>query len=334
MQNKAKIGGAIYSTSNVTLLGSDINFRRNTAYSHGSSILGETNVSIILNLTTFNGNSAKYGNIHISGGCRFNVTHGIFINNQGPVIVLGNVSSSIDQSIFQKNFSPDNSSRTIFVTNGCDLHVNNTLFHQNQEGVLTAVGNERLFIHIENCRFWKNLIDSGIREYIFQIIAARDSSFLLTNSEVVGSTGNTILLKGNITSQFLNCTFSNNIGRVLTFLDFSQNNMKHCLFKENTASDGAAVSVENVRTIAVIHCKFYNNTSKNSGGAFHMKKSAIVELSSCTFKGTEAAQSGGAVYLEEIEDTQISNSDFTDNIASTSGGGSIYQSRYRNNYTL
>ena len=320
LKNKAKIGGAIYSTNNVTLIGSDINFKRNTAHSHGSSIFGETNVSIILNQTTFNGNSAKYGNIHISDGCRFNITNGIFINNEGTVIVLANVSSSIDRSLFQKNFSPDNNSKTIFVTNGGHLQMNNTLFRQNQAGVLTAVGSERLFIHIENCRFWKNLIDSDIREYIFQIIAARYSSFLLSNSEVVGSTGNTILLNGNITTQFFNCTFTNNKGRVLTFSDFSQGKMKYCLFSENTASYGAAVSAQNVRTISVIHCKFYNNSAESLGAALHIQKSAMVELTSCTFKGNEATLSGGAVYMEEIEDSKISNSDFTDNNASTSGG--------------
>ena len=280
LQNKAKIGGAIYNTNKVTLIGSDIDFIQNSAYSHGSCIFGQKNVSTTLNVSSFKENSADHGNIYVSDGGLFDVSNGTFVNNQGTVIVLVNVSGtcSIDWSLFQKNFSPDNSSRTIFVFDGCDLRVNNTLFHQNQEGVLNAVGIKRLFIRIENSRFSKNFIDSGIRGYIFQIIAARDSSFLLINSEVIGSSGNTIFLNGNISSQFFNCTFSNNIGRVLTFSDFSQNKMKYCLFKQNTVSNGAAVSAQNVRTISVIHCKFYNNTSEISGGALNIKKSALVEL--------------------------------------------------------
>ena len=315
-QNKAHIGGAIYSKNNVTLIVSDVNFRRNIAYFHGSSIVGETNIYITIILATFKENSDAIGNIYMSGGGRFEVSNGTFVNNEGTVIVLVNVTGSIDRSLFQQNISPDKNSRTV-VTDGSDLFMNNTLFHQNEEGVLTAIGDERSSIHIENSRFSKNsVVDDG---HIFQIVSSRHSSFVLTNSEVVESSGHTILVKGNMTSQFFNCTFSKNDGRVLTFFDLSENNVKYCLFKKNAASEGAAVTAQNVRSIYVIQCTFYNNTAKNAGGAIYIPKSALAELTGCTFKGNKA-WNGGSIWMKQMTYFTISHSNFSDNIADNFGG--------------
>ena len=116
-----------------------------------------------------------------------------------------------------------------------------------------------------------------------------------------------------------NCTFSKNTGRVLTFSDFSQSEIKHCRFKENTASDGATVNAQHVKNIYVTDCKFYDNTADISGGGLCIQESALAEITDCTFKGNKAP-SGGAVNVGQILQFKISCSEFSENTAEDFGG--------------
>ena len=311
LQNKARLGGALFITSNVTSIGSHTNFRPN------SSIFWETNLNVTLNVTTFQGNSAEYGIIHFSGGGIFNVSNGTFIDNQGSVIVLYDILSNVDGSQFQRNFPPDQRNRTIIIFGG-SIFINNTLFNQNQEGVLFAEGNESVHVHIERSSFSENSVVEG---NVFQIHVTKHSSFLLVNSKVTDNRGETIILKGNITSQILNSTFSSNKNHVLLFLELFQGWIENCLFKQNTAASyGVAITAYNVKNLFIINCKFYNNTAENRAGAILIKKALLAEVTNCTFTGN-IALNGGGVYMEDIQAARIADSNFTENRAHNAGGG-------------
>ena len=66
----------------------------------------------------------------------------------------------------KRTFLQTKDSRTIFVGGARDVFINNTQFHQNEEGVLAAVGNDGLSIHIENSCFSNNSVVVG---FTFQI---------------------------------------------------------------------------------------------------------------------------------------------------------------------
>jgi predicted outer membrane repeat protein len=171
--------------------------------------------------------------------------------------------------------------------------------------------------------------------------------FTLTGG--TGLTGGAIRATGVGTLTLLNCLLADNHttgpgGAVDVGVQGVRVVFSNCTFRDNTATYGGAVNIENSVVLLAEDCLFVGNQAQHDGGALWtlnvagnfrrcafygnhadarggaMYYSGTISLSNCTFSGNSAQSEGGAMYASGAWST-IMHCTFSRNRASISGGG-------------
>ncbi|MCE9615271.1 MAG: right-handed parallel beta-helix repeat-containing protein [Lentisphaerae bacterium] len=98
--------------------------------------------------------------------------------------------------------------------------------------------------------------------------------------------------------------------------------VRHCIFRDNQAYEGAAVHNGGGANVVYSGCEFYRNSSTHRGGAFQQYSSSP-RLENCVFAFNSCAPAGGALALYH-QRVDIVNCTFFGN--TSDGGGAFYAS--------
>jgi hypothetical protein len=96
-----------------------------------------------------------------------------------------------------------------------------------------------------------------------------------------------------------------------------------CLFSDNTADFGAAVSLSSspneLFTQSVTSCAYTSNHARTSGGALYIGTNCEVTVGNSTFSNNSAASSAGSIFADTDSVVNISTSSFTSGSAGVGG---------------
>lgn len=129
---------------------------------------------------------------------------------------------------------------------------------------------------------------------------------------------------------FRNCHFYGNAsledGAAVRIQEAQRPRFEYCVFSNNTAVNGGAVSItgpiaDTVRGPIFAQCVWEDNTASGDGGAIELgQEGARADINSCVFYRNIAAGGGGAIYGSPFAKLHMYNSTFSRNEASLNRG--------------
>ena len=121
-----------------------------------------------------------------------------------------------------------------------------------------------------------------------------------------------------------NCIFINNTaydsGGGIDFDDAVDCEVLGCLFKNNHAMYGGAISAYSGDYLFVFYSEFINNSADYSAGAIYCEDCYNIEISDCSFINNFADKYSGAITLADCDDSLVSYCNFTNNTANRTSG--------------
>ena len=127
----------------------------------------------------------------------------------------------------------------------------------------------------------------------------------------------------NTTINILESVFRSNVGGAIAVYSIAGTvAITRCLFYNNSAKYGSAMSAINSVTITVSQTRFYNNLA-DIGGALAFFAVSRATIRNSSFASNDALQFGGAVYVTNLERIDVIGSEFNNNSAGASGGGIV-----------
>ena len=277
----------------------------------------------------FSNISSKLGIFLLSSSiiASFNKTNAI--NNKLNGFSYGSIYLQSTEGIFQ-NCTFDNNTVNGQYGNGGAVYIHSSnitvqqcLFKENtvtySGGAVKMVKARGIFV---NCTFEKNSVKSHLQKPDFGgAVCALDNSHLAMHQCIFKE--NTATYVGGAAyieesqSLFESCIFERNkvnslqhdaSGGAIGATDVSTNiTIKHCLFKENTATySGGAIDMQSTRG-SFVNCTFRRNSVKSRlqkddfGGAIFAQYNSHLTMHQCIFKENTATYAGGAAYIQESQ---------------------------------
>lgn len=157
-------------------------------------------------------------------------------------------------------------------------------------------------------------------------IGTRDNNYDNScNVVVCRNIGNTTVLDGfTITRGNANDTANDQtIHAGGLFIEQSSPTINNCVFRENTATFGGAVSMNINSSPAISNCVFTNNSATDKGGAFDCYVASQPTVINCLFT-ENSAMYGGAVNVYSSGTPVFTQCVFNNNTATNGGGMVVY----------
>ena len=352
--NEAGKNGGVLSTQNSTtpVVISDSNFIANVAMTSGGVIHTMDYVEILVNESTFQGNTA---------------------GKEGSA--LDGFSLQILKSVFTENFA-NSSGGVVRLRQGGNLNVERSNFQNNTGGVIYAdtqtvidihqgsfVGNSRsatrggvISVAISrnlsdrNCggTSSENSFDSNItiHDSIFTENGVPNAGGVIYGNEKIylrvqngtffrnsANTGGVISVRCNSVADISDSVFRNNSassnGGVITAQMYDTVTFTRSTFVGNGAVSNGAVIFISDRTDVIIResCEFYQNRA-NFGGVLFALQASSVSIEGGTFSGNKADTDGGILHIRKACRISITKSTFTNN--SVINDGLLFASDHSN----
>ena len=348
-------GGAVSAITNSHLTVQHCLFKENTAtFSGGATYIQESHIDIKQCL--FNENTAN----NSGGAISMKETGGSFVNCTfernsvgsslqsygygGAVCAITNSHLTVHDCLFKENTANCNGGATYIQKS--HINIKQCLFKENTAnysgGAIFMRETRGSFV---NCTFERNSVESRLQRYDFGgAVSARTNSHLtvhhcLFKENTANYSGGAISMQGTRGS-FVNCTFERNsvesplrryhYGGAVSAITNSHLTMHHCLFKENTATDGGGATYIQESHIDIKQCLFKENTATDGGGAISMKGTGG-SFVNCTFERNSVESSlqrngyGGAVCAITNSHLTVHHCLFKENTAAYIGGATYIQ---------
>ncbi|MBR4447797.1 beta strand repeat-containing protein, partial [Methanobrevibacter sp.] len=306
INGNAENGGAIYNNGG-TLTIVNSNFLNNTATKSGGAIYNNGG-SITVTGSTFDGNDLTDRTVNGYGGAA------IYSENGDVLISTSTVSNNLKDIVHRGGtgaYTGDLSSAAVTNKNGA-LTVTDSTFENNSGSYGGAILSQGTT---------SNLLVSG---------SAFNNNFAFNGGAIYCPNGNYYISESNFTGNKVRGTGSSNTnyangGAIAATESTSDCIIADCVFKDNSATMGGAISTTNTQ---VTGCTFINNTAKaaysetfngkinNRGGMGGATYSdSVMTITGCTFENNTSRSD--AVYIRE---GTITDSSFTNTIIAPNRG--------------
>ena len=207
---------------------------------------------------------------------------------------------------------------------------------EGNESVISGGGTHQIFIaegaeriKLENLTLCKakndncGVIKATNSECVFEKITIRDCD----SDGQVGAYGNCIFT-------ITDCSFFNNIGRVINGCDNSKIDISGSSFESNVGvnSGGAILLLSNAKANIKDSAFKNNETTKSRGGAISSEGSNNYTISNSNFEGNKSLYEGGAIYAGNAGNVEIIDSKFLNNTSSSYGGAIFNRTSLKVNF--
>ena len=292
-------GGAIYSSSNVTVV--NCSFENNSAVYRGGAVYVSGSVSVV-GCSFVNNSATNYGGaVYVSGSVSVSVVNCSFVNISGGAICYDDSGSG---SVVNCSFVNVNGNAIVFYGSGSV--VNCSFVNNSATGSGGAVNMDHG--SVVNCSFVDNSAGSGGAVYISGSGSVVNCSFV--DNSATRSGGAVNMDHGSVVNcSFVNSSASGDGGAI--YMDYGS--VVNCSFVDNSAGSGGAVYISDRGS--VVNCSFVNSSASGFGGAVYISGSVV----NCSFVNNSATRSGGAICSGS---GSVVNCSFVDNSAGS--GGAIY----------
>eukprot|EP01041_Mallomonas_annulata_P011432 gene11432-23911_t len=184
------------------------------------------------------------------------------------------------------------------------VRMNSVLFTSNVankgNGGALYVGEFNNNITVSNCNMTMNTAITGSGSGLF--------SYQTNSLQIVGSN-----FVSNVGSQ---------MGTVTLSVSHANCVIRDCLFMNNTATSGSAISVVNSVNIVILNCQFYGNFANKIGGSMYIYGVNRVLLRNLQIRNNiAAAGDGGGIYIIQSSSVTLRDNYLYGNRASHQGGG-------------
>jgi predicted outer membrane repeat protein len=139
----------------------------------------------------------------------------------------------------------------------------------------------------------------------------------LTNCEVSGNYHGVLVEEGG-TVVIEDCEFFENEGSAVKGFTGASINIDRCEFRNNVASSGAAIYLDDIAVSLIRNSRFIGNMAGNRGGAIVVNTNNLV-IDHCLFQNNSAGEGGAISCQSENAQCEIRNCTFDNNLAGLSG---------------
>ncbi|CAM9623221.1 unnamed protein product [Scytosiphon promiscuus] len=279
-------------------------------------------------LSLNNGNGAGSG-----GGAIFAVDSVLeiascsFLNNVGDVgggIFLENSTLDVTESIFERNFAPQDVFENLTSTTSSTSSFDDSTDFSDSEGVGGAIYAIDSILTSENCTFSGNGgYDGG---GVFYIVESVSDLVNCTFFDNVGYDGGGIFLDNSVLnasgSSFAGNSATNDGGAILSIGSNITISGTTAWDRNSAVGYGGAIAIESSSKLNILgDSRWTNNSARDSGGALSVKDS-ILNIPGNTFWAENSAveDSGGAIFADESSLAISGNATWVGNSAVEMGG--------------
>ena len=269
--------GVLHAEKNTSIYISDSTFLGNKAISAGGVLakINQGNLTIVKCL--FKGNSADMLDsvLNIYHNVNMIIQDSSFLHNtagfRGAVIIV-NAIGIISNVIFEHNSAIIGA--CIFIAENSKLTVNQTIFHDNNEGNVISCqdGSELL---LQDCVFLNHSSPAdSFLEISYSNLTMANCTFIANQ---MGTNGGIVNVASNCHVSVKTCLFDSNSGRYGAVFYISQQSVvsiEYSHFQNNTAMFGGCLFAAD-SNVEVRNCNFTNNTANSHGGAIESQSSNI-----------------------------------------------------------
>ena len=232
---------------------------------------------------------------------------------------------TIDHSRFSFNSAYDHGGGVVYVTEQCDVTIQNSSFASNEADSYEGLGG---VAHIEGnsvstinwCDFTENSADCGGAFALTQSdVSISDSTFSFNSAGYDGGVIDGVLQSN---AALNNCKFDHNKathdGGVVAMVEGSVT-IDSCIANNNSAKYGGVVTLTNSTIVIENNNTFTDNTAYIDGGILASYIQCQIEIHNSRFENNFAYHDGGVAYLFNGSVTTIDGCHFTRNRASYGG---------------
>ncbi|AQT67834.1 hypothetical protein STSP2_00985 [Anaerohalosphaera lusitana] len=212
---------------------------------------------------------------------------------------------------------------TITVTDGTYTGTNNTMLDFQGKDLILQSANGPAACTID-CQSAANS-----SAFVF-FMTGESSAAAVDGFTIINATNNAIQINGgwdgSTSPTIKNCVFKNNsayLGAAISCID-TASLITDCTFTNNSAALGAAISVGGFVNPTIENCVITDNTASESGGAIYCDPHLSPTINNCLLANNSAAQKGGAIFCDYGANAIITNCTIAHNSAGFNGGGGIY----------
>ncbi len=333
LSHNARIGGALIVTnSNLTIV--DCHFVHNSAQL-GGAIFVEDGSIMIINNSTFVGNSAAYctddccngGVLFIDSGCTVVAHNSTFLNNtsefSGGAIALFRATFEGFQDEFTSNRARSFGG-SIFAYYGSSISSDMSMFSHSEVGFSGGVmyADYLSRITVKNGTFLYNkatmttcTTDTSMTINFDETCFDSEAGF--GGGVLYARYGSTILIED---SNFVRNNAEND-GGVMYAMSNSSITVKDSTFDSNSARYGGGVVYTYYYSSATIHNSLFSNSEAgNAGGVFHVFYRSTISVANTIFDQNKAGYIGGVLHAFYFSTVTIDGSVFSNNDAGYFGG--------------
>ena len=335
----ARIGGTLL-VSNTNLTISNSTFEDNRAQV-GGAIFSELASNIVISNCTFLNNSARGcnddrchgGALFIDSGCSVTTHNSVFTNNTsefgGGTITLFQATYLGEENVFTFN-GAQRSGGVMFAYSSSSVTIDGSFFSRNEAGNFggTLFASSGSDITIEHGSFSLNMAAYGGVLWVesSSLISVNHSSF--NNNEAVEYAGVIyayLISTAMVSMSSFDSNKANLSGGVILADSYSKIVMDGCIFINNEAgNDGGVVSAFTGCSIIVKSCNVSNSTTGKYGGVMLIAGNSNSAVRDSFFDKNNAGDYGGVTYIESSSSMIAKRSIFNANAAGN--GGVVYAS--------
>eukprot|EP01041_Mallomonas_annulata_P001553 gene1553-3000_t len=305
-------GGMSFSTLSTNIILNSIIFENNKAENNGGALI--INFKIV---------HLVMKDVHIRNNEAGSYGGGLFIGIKNNLI-------SCERCIFHRNTAQIFGGGVYISQFNDELSFTNCIINENSarfSGGAFYINIRNNNIRINTVLFNLNIANNGDGGAIyageFNNVNISYSNMTM-NTAITGSGSGLFSSKSNSVQIFRSNFISNvgsQLGTVTLSADHTNSVIRGCIFINNTATSGSAISVFNSRDIYLINCQFYGNYAISNGGSIHIDEVNRIVLRNLQMRNNIAGNNGGGICVIQTSDITLYNNYLYGNQASLQGGG-------------
>eukprot|EP01041_Mallomonas_annulata_P007498 gene7498-15346_t len=343
--NKASItGGAVC----ISFFNTDISFKRsffigNSAQDGGGISLSTYADNVVLDSVVLDTNEAynNGGALFVDFKARNLIMRDVLIRNNragsyGGGMFFGqqNIFVSCEGCIYRRNIAQIDGGGLYLSESNSELSFSNCIVSQNSAG--SSGGGFHAYIQNQHIRmndvlFTSNVAYDGDGGGVY---AGENNSLTLTSCNMTTNLAITrsgsglfsyIRNKLQIFRSIFRSNVGSQLGTVTLSADHANGAIRRCLFVNNSATSGSAISVSNSKDIVIINSQFYLNYAESNGGSIHIDGVNRIVLGNLQIRNSTAGGNGGGIFITQSSTITLYNNYMNSNRAVHHGGGIYLQ---------
>ena len=335
LENKANIGGAIFTESESKLIISDSTFAYNRATDCDNRlclggvlfVTGTPSSTIIQNCSFHNNTSGQFGGVAVIFNTNLVTSTNTVTKNSSSGGIEADLLIELNFKVCTFGNNAAGSGGVVYLYES-NVFIRDCNFQSNTAEEVGGViaSNASSSVIIIGCHFMFNkasgLSGGGGVVNIQHKSALQIESSVLEHSSVEGGV---IFANHNCSVTIENCTLTNNSakddGGVAFIGYYSTATISASTFSNNSANDNAGVLfVKSHSSATVVNSIFVQNEAVNHEGVALATEWSIIRIDRCTFSGNMARLKAGVITAKQYSSAIINGSSFGHNRAGESGG--------------